>query len=80
MITRFIPLGGVKEGAMNYTVIFWKRDYNIINGAPVLGDKKMICAKVYQDTRNEMEEMMEDIKEWEDEDPVCNSTSSYREE
>ena len=40
----------------------------------------MICAKVYQDTRNEMEEMMKDIKEWEDEDPVCNGTSSYREE
>ena len=65
---------------MNYTVIFWKRDYNIINGAPVLGDKKLVCAKVYQDTRNEMEEMMKDIKEWEDEDPVCNWTSSYREE
>ena len=65
---------------MSYTVIFWKRDYKIINGAPVLGDKKMIYAKVYQDTRNEMKEMMEDIKEWEDEDPVCNGTSSYREE
>ena len=65
---------------MSYTVIFWKRDYKIINGAPVLGDKKMICAKVYQDTRNEIKEMMEYIKEGEDEDPVCNETSSYREE
>ena len=65
---------------MSYTVIFWKRDYKIISGAPVLGDKKTICAKVYQDTRNGMKEMMKDIKEWEDEDPVCNGTSSYREE
>ena len=65
---------------MSYTVIFWKRDYKIINGAPVLGDKKTICAKVYQDTRNGMKEMMKDSKEWEDEDPVCNGTSSYREE
>lgn len=65
---------------MSYTVIFWKRDYKIINGAPVLGDKKTICAKVYQDTRNGTKEMMKDIKEWEDEDPVCNGTSSYREE
>lgn len=65
---------------MSYTVIFWKRDYKIINGAPVLGNKKTICAKVYQDTRNGMKEMMKDIKEWEDEDPVCNGTSSYREE
>ncbi len=65
---------------MNYTVIFWKRDYNIINGAPVLGDKKWVCAKVYQGTRNGTKEMMKDIKEWEDEDPVCNGTSSYREE
>ena len=65
---------------MSYTVIFWKRDYKIINGAPVLGDKKTICAKVYQDTRNETKERMRDIKEWEDEDPVCNGTSSYREE
>ena len=65
---------------MSYTVIFWKRDYKIINGAPVLGDKKTKCAKVYQDTRNGMKEMMKDIKEWEDEDPVCNGTSSYREE
>lgn len=65
---------------MNYTVIFWKRDYKIISGAPVLGDKKSIYVKVYQDTRNGTKEMMEDIKEWEDEDPVCNGTSSYREE
>ena len=65
---------------MSYTVIFWKRDYKIINGAPVLGDKKTICAKVYQDTRNEMKEMMEDIKEWEDEDPARNGTTKYREE
>lgn len=65
---------------MNYTVIFWKRDYKIISGAPVFGDKKSIYVKVYQDTRNGMKEMMKDIKEWEDEDPVCNGTSSYREE
>ena len=65
---------------MSYTVIFWKRDYKIISGAPVLGDKKMICAKVYQDTRNGTKEMMKDIKEWEDEDPVCNGTTSYGEE
>lgn len=65
---------------MNYTVIFWKRDYNIINGAPVLGDKKLVYAKMYQDTRNEMKEMMKDIREWEYEDPVCNGTSIYREE
>ena len=65
---------------MNYTVIFWKRDYKIINKEPVLGDKKSIYAKEYSDTRNEMKEMMEDIREWEDEDPVCNETSSYREE
>ena len=65
---------------MSYTVVFWKRDYKIINGAPVLGDKKTICAKVYQDTRNGMKETTKDIEEWEDEDPVCNGTSSYREE
>lgn len=65
---------------MSYTVIFWKRDYKIISGAPVLGDKKSVYAKVYQDTRNEMKEMMKDIKEWEDEDPVCNGTTSYGEE
>lgn len=63
---------------MNYTVIFWERDYKIISGAPVLGDKKSIYVKVYQDTRNGVKEMMKDIKEWEDEDPVCNGTSSYR--
>lgn len=65
---------------MSYTVIFWQRDYKIINGAPVLGDKKLVYAKMYQDTRNEMKEMMKDIREWEDEDPVCNGTSIYREE
>lgn len=65
---------------MNYTVIFWKRDYKAISGAPVLGDKRTVCAKVYQGTRNGTKEMMEDIKEWEDEDPVCNGTTSYREE
>ena len=65
---------------MNYTVIFWKRDYKVISGAPVLGYKKSICAKEYSDTRNGVKEMMKDIKEWEDEDPVCNGTSSYREE
>ena len=65
---------------MSYTVIFWKRDYKIINKEPVLGYKKSICAKEYSDTRNGMKEMMKDIKEWEDEDPVRNGTSSYREE
>ena len=65
---------------MHYLVIFWKWDYKIINKEPVFGDKKSICAKEYRDTRNEMKEMMKDIKEWEDEDPVCNGTSSYREE
>lgn len=65
---------------MNYTVVFWKRDYKIINGEPMFGGKKSICAKEYRDTRNGMKEMMKDIKEWEDEDPVCNGTSSYREE
>ena len=65
---------------MNYTVIFWKRDYKIINKEPVLGDKKSIYAKEYSDTRNGMKEMMKDIKEWEDEDPVCNGTTKYREE
>lgn len=65
---------------MYYTVVFWQKDYKIIDGTPVLGDKKMIFAKVYEGTRNGTEEMMEDIKEWEDEDPVCNGTSSYGEE
>lgn len=65
---------------MNYTVIFWKKDYEIISGAPVLGNRRTIYAKVYQDTRNGVKEMIKDIKEWEDEDPVCNGTSSYREE
>lgn len=65
---------------MYYTVIFWKKDYKVINGAPVLGDKRTICAKSYEDTRNGVKEMMKDIKEWKDEDPVCNGTSSYREE
>ena len=46
---------------MSYTVIFWKRDYKIISGAPVLGDKKSVYAKVYQDTRNGTKEMMKDI-------------------
>ena len=65
---------------MHYLVIFWKRDYKIINKEPVLGYKKSICAKEYSDTRNGMKEMMKDIKEWEDEDPARNGTSSYREE
>ena len=65
---------------MYYTVIFWKKDYKIISGAPVLGNRRTIYAKVYQDTRNGVKEMIKDIKEWEDEDPVCNGTSSYREE
>ena len=65
---------------MGYIVIFWKRDCEIINGVPVLGEKKAIFSKEYRDTRNEIKEMMEDIKEWEDEDLVCNGTSSYREE
>lgn len=63
---------------MNYTVVFWKRDYKVINGVPVLGDKKSVYVKAYRDTRNEMREMMEDIKEWEDEDPARNGISSYR--
>lgn len=65
---------------MNYTVIFWKRDYKVISGAPVLGDKKSVYVKVYQGTCNGVKEMTEDIKEWEDEDCVCNGTFVYREE
>ena len=65
---------------MHYTVIFWKRDYKIIDGAPVLGEKKPVYGKAYQDTRNEMKEMMKDIKDWEDEDPARNGTTKYREE
>lgn len=60
---------------MYYTVNFWKKDYKVINGAPVLGDKRTICAKSYEDTRNGAKEMMKDIEEWEDEDPICNGTS-----
>lgn len=65
---------------MHYLVIFWKRDYKIINKEPVFGDKKSICAKEYSDTRNGAKEMMKDIKEWEDEDPARNGTTKYREE
>ena len=65
---------------MYRTVVFWQKDYKIIDGTPVLGDKKTVFVKVYEDTRNGTEEMMEDIMEWEDEDPVCNCTSSYGEE
>lgn len=65
---------------MYYTVIFWKKDYQIINGTPVLGNKRIIYAKVYEDTRNGAKEMGEDIRGWEDEDPVRNGVSSYREE
>lgn len=80
-VSRFTLLGGVREGAMYYyTIIFWKKDYKIINGAPVLEGRRMIYAKAYEDTRNGVKEMKEDIREWVDEDPVRNGTSGYREE
>lgn len=65
---------------MGYTVIFWKKDYEIINGVPVLGEKKAMFSKEYRDTRNGVKEMMKDIKEWEDADRARNGTTSYWEE
>lgn len=63
-----------------YTVLFLERERVMLDTGPVFRGKRVVFAKSYEDTPKQREEMRQDIREWEDEDPAAHETRVAREE